>query len=246
LSSAILRVGGDVRPWEIAPIHTAAHEYASDAEHAAGPPDRTAILAAANARAAQIAQEAQREAEALRERAQAEADQLRAAAETEGFAAGRARAQEEGDALCRHLIGLTDHLATAYQSFCASQVPALASLAVAAATKLLREQLTIEPERIVTLVNEALEDALTTARVTVHLHPEDVALVAAHWGRGSDTDPASSRIATRDSRLVTNVRLAADPTVERGGCWIESDQGEVDATVGGRLSRLAQAIRDDE
>ena len=38
------------------------------------------------------------------------------------------------------------------------------------------------------------------------------------------------------------MQIIADPAVERGGCWLETEQGEVDATVDGRLARLAAAL----
>jgi flagellar biosynthesis/type III secretory pathway protein FliH len=288
LSRAILRAPGDARPWEITPFHDAERDLAAEIE--SGPPHPEAMLAAAIARAAEISQHARREAEALRERAQAEAEQLRSAAQEEGFAAGQARAQEEWDALCGHGAALIDQLGTAYQSFCEAQVPALAFLAVAAAERLLLEQLTLEPERVVTIVNDALAAALATATVTVHLHPEDAKLVAAHLdaqrstldaertldarhstldsdGTGQVGSASESSVERRASSVVSEssverpassvplerrassvgrpaIRLAPDTGVERGGCWIESAQGEVDATVGGRLTRLAQAMGD--
>ena len=49
-------------------------------------------------------------------------------------------------------------------------------------------------------------------------------------------------MASRDSRQTPEIQIVADPGVERGGCWLETEQGEVDATIGGRISRLDNAL----
>lgn len=262
MSSAILRATRDVRPWEIAPFRESEIVLELPGERETAPSDPEAALAAANIRATEITQLARREADTLRARAQAEAEQLQRAAYEEGVAAGRAAAQEEWETRCRDAAALIDAVGAAYGSFCQAQAGALATLALAAAEKLLREQLTLEPERVVTIVEEALASTLANATVSVHLHPDDLEIVAAHraaWpqdGRrptldvaraSPDSDaaeetPEGERRASAAGRPV--IRLVADGTVERGGCWLENEQGEVDATVGGRVSRLARAMED--
>jgi flagellar assembly protein FliH len=263
LSSAILRATGDVRPWEVTPFRETDLAIDLTTEREMSPPDPEALLAAATHRAAEIIQHARREADALRTRTQLEAEQLRRAGQEEGYAAGQACAHEEWDGRCRQAAALIDQLGAAYADFCRAQGSSLAVLAVAAAEKLLLGQLTLEPERVVTIVNEVLTDALATSGVTLHLHPDDVEIVTAHLavslqdGRRSALD--NSRL-TLDVEVTDEasggerrgsgagrpiIRLASDATVERGGCWLESEQGEVDATVSGRLNRLARVMGDE-
>ena len=64
--------------------------------------------------------------------------------------------------------------------------------------------------------------------------------------RRPDAPPARRRDgdAERASRTPPKLRLTGDGSVERGGCWLECEQGVVDATVGGRAARLLDALRE--
>jgi flagellar assembly protein FliH len=178
-------------------------------------------------------QVAGQEAERIVERARAEADQIRVAALRAGYAEGQARGLDEWADQRRHLGELVTQIGIAYEKFCERQVPGLAALAAAAAEKLLHEQLSLEPERVLTIVTLALEQVQASTRMTVHLNPDDLPLVSAHRSRQA-------------ARQTPPVHLQPDPAVERGGCWIDSDQGEVDATVAGKVARLKTALSDDE
>jgi flagellar assembly protein FliH len=174
------------------------------------------------------ARSAAEEAEQILQHARAEAERLRTGAIREGYADGQARALEENSEEKQRLRELLAALGEAYRGFCLSQAPGLAALAATAAEKLLYEQLSLEPARVLVIVQQALEQAVGSAPITVYLNPADVELVRGHL--------------MSDPRQSSSVQLAAAPEVERGGCWIENDQGNVDATVSGRLSRLKDLL----
>ena len=68
-----------------------------------------------------------------------------------------------------------------------------------------------------------------SVQITVHLHPDDLEFVRTH-------------LTSSDSPRGSAVQMVADPSVERGGCWIESETGQVDATVAGRMAGLKQVV----
>jgi flagellar assembly protein FliH len=172
---------------------------------------------------------ARQEAEQLLQQARQEADALRAAAVQAGFADGQAQALDEWAEERQRLRELLGRVGESYRGFCLAQAPELAALAVEAAEQLLGEQLSLEPQRALAIVRQALEQVHGTAAITLHLNPEDVEMLRAP-------------LLAHDPCRNPAIQLAPDPAVERGGCWIESDHGQVDATVAGRVSRLKAAI----
>jgi len=176
-----------------------------------------------------LLERARSEADAILSHARVEAEQIREAARREGYEAGRTTGLTELAAERQRLGELVAQIGDAFREFCADQVPALAEIASQATSRLLREQLALEPERVLTIVDQALENVFASARIIMHLHPEDEELVRTH-------------LASRDARQTGSVELVADVAVERGGCWLETEHGEVDATVAGRVGRLARAL----
>ena len=102
---------------------------------------------------------------------------------------------------------------------------------VAIAEKLLKTQIATRPELASGMIAEALRLAAGQPRVTVHLHPDDLAA----WG---DRAPriVESLTACADSTLIP------DPLVARGGCRIQTQHGEIDARVETMLERLAEEL----
>jgi len=104
----------------------------------------------------------------------------------------------------------------------------VAATALALAHQVVRSELAQRPESVVQVAQEALETLLLSARhVTLRVHPDDQPLVA---------DGAAEVLEARGARLV------ADPSIERGGCIVESSIGVVDASVETRWRRAAATI----
>ena len=172
---------------------------------------------------------ARNEARMLLEAAKDEANRLRQDSRDGGYSEGRALAARELEESQRQLAAVVGELREAYGRFCMAQAPELAKLALRAAERLVRDKLDVEPERITAILNHALEQITASTEITVHLNPEDVEIVRAG-------------MAANQILKVSGVELVAETGIERGGCWIESGQGEVDATVSGRFARLTASL----
>jgi flagellar assembly protein FliH len=108
---------------------------------------------------------------------------------------------------------------------------ALASAATELARQIVRSELVARPELVATVATEALDTLLLSARhISLRVHPDDHALVAA--GAGDE-------LAARGARLI------GDAGVTRGGCVIESDLGVIDASIEARWHRAAAALGRD-
>ncbi|MEI8379756.1 MAG: FliH/SctL family protein [Planctomycetota bacterium] len=196
------------------------------------------VVAQARQAAAELLANARQEVETL-------CSQVRDQAREEGLNEAQAEIYRQADEIARHQ--LQGQLETA--------LPALRSAAeslqaerdrwlirweqtairvgVAIAEKLVKTQIATRAELASGMIADALRLAAGQPRVTVHLHPDDLAA----WG---DQGPriVESLTACADSTLI------ADPLVSRGGCRIETTHGEIDARVETMLERLAYELVD--
>jgi len=105
---------------------------------------------------------------------------------------------------------------------------AAARTAVQLARQVLRAELQSHPELVARVAAEAINNVLLSARhITVHVHPQDLPLVA---------EGAEEALQARGARLL------ASTTVERGGVLVESDVGAVDARIATRWRQAAAAL----
>ena len=105
---------------------------------------------------------------------------------------------------------------------------ALAHTAVLLAQQVLRCELAQRPELVAQVASEAVNAVMLSARhISVHVHPQDLDLVAAG---------AEEALAARGARLQ------ADPALERGGVLVQSDVGAIDARVATRWAQASAAL----
>ena len=109
---------------------------------------------------------------------------------------------------------------------------AVTRTAVQLARQVVRHELDTKPEIVAKVAQEAVGAIVLSARhLRVRLHPADHQHVA---------NGAGEALKARDARLV------ADPTIEPGGCVVDSDLGHVDARIGTRWAQAAAVFgRDD-
>ena len=115
------------------------------------------------------------------------------------------------------------------QRLAESHEPLVVRLAVAIAGKLLRTRLQARPETVRGMVAVALGQAAGSEPVELRLHPDDLELL-------NQDDTASG--------MPGGLVLAADETIERGGCVVQLAQGEIDATLDTMLERIAAELLD--
>ena len=157
-----------------------------------------------------------------------EIERIQQEAREEGFREGEAAGRREGAAAVQaeaeHLARVLDSLVPSVEGLDRRLEQELVTLAVTVARQLVRRELRTEPGQIVAAVREAF--ALLPSsdrRVRLHLHPEDARIV---------------RDALHLSELEQPWKVVEDPTLSRGGAWLETDTSRVDATVESRLNAV--------
>ena len=107
------------------------------------------------------------------------------------------------------------------------------NLIVAVAEKIILEELKTGRNTIAQVLEESLQAAIPSKEFHVILNPEDLRLAAQHKPR---------LLAT--IRGLHSLVLKTDPRITIGGCRLESDICEVDATVETRLATVEKHLRE--
>lgn len=104
----------------------------------------------------------------------------------------------------------------------------LLDVALAAASRVVRERIEAGDPVAVRALREALDAVPASGEIRVRVHPDDAEAI----GRETESEVARGRIV-----------LVPDPSIGRGGCVVESAVGTVDATVGRALEAVCTAGR---
>jgi len=104
----------------------------------------------------------------------------------------------------------------------------LARTAVQLAQQVLRTELNQRPELVAKVASEAVNAVMHSARhIAVHVHPQDLPLVA----EGAE-----------EALTARGARLQADSAIARGGVFVQSDVGAIDARIAERWAQAAAAL----
>lgn len=141
-----------------------------------------------------------------------------------GYAEGQARAGQEAAQLGALMASFERALGTLEQDLADDML----HLAFDMTKQMLREGLRLKPEAMLPVVREAIGQLVQTTRHPVLvLHPDDAALVRRHL---------ASELANLPWKLMEDGQMA------RGGCRVESESVEIDATLENRWKRLTEAF----
>lgn len=104
-------------------------------------------------------------------------------------------------------------------------------LAFAVAQKILQRETEIKESDIAVTLKRAIERVVDRRKIIVHLNPADYQYLKAH--------PELVPLALEGS---PGLRMIEDSAIQRGGCFIETSFGDVDATIEGQLGLMADQI----
>lgn len=162
------------------------------------------------------------------EDAETELARLREAARAEGYAEGVAAGRVEGEQACGRMKQMVESFSITLDNLDFRLADMVLELALDVARQVVAGELTARPERILDVVNLALKEMAETSReARLLLNPDDAALVRPHLDQVLD----KNRL-----RIVEDVRIA------RGGCLIETAQGDLDATLPARWRQVVQVL----
>lgn len=159
---------------------------------------------------------------------QAELAALREAARAEGYAEGLAAGCVEGEQACGRMKQLAESFSSTLDNLDFRLADMVLELALDVARQVVAGELAARPERILDVVNMALKQMAETSReARLLLNPDDAALVRPHLDQVLDKN---------------RLRIVEDVRIVRGGCLIETSQGDLDATLPARWRQVVQVL----
>ncbi len=143
--------------------------------------------------------------------------------ERSGMEAGRSRA----DAMIRRMASTLEELAALRQQMIHHTERQMVQLALSIAKRIVRREVTIDPDLTVAMACVALDRLGEHSGATIRLHPEDYALALGEEDPPWDGD---------------QVTVVSDESVSRGGCRIESAFGFIEAGVEAQFEEIERAV----
>lgn len=149
-----------------------------------------------------------------------------------GHAAGLESGQKESGIRLARLEQLLMALAKPFDELDDTVEQQLVELAMTVTKQLFRREIRIDPTHVIGVVRDAIKLLPVASReITVHLHPEDAALV-----RETLSDVEGERAWS----------IVEDPLIDRGGCEVVSASSRIDAGAETRLNAIINSISGDE
>jgi len=144
----------------------------------------------------------------------------------DGYAAGYEEGSARGRLEAAQLHQLLQSMHEALSHLDQEVAEEIQALALEVARQVVRDALKVQPESVIAVIREALTQ-VPQQGATVRVNPLDAALVQQYLGEQFGT---------------TGHRLREDEAVERGGCLIESEGGQIDAQITTRWRRVVENI----
>lgn len=159
---------------------------------------------------------------------ESERAKLREAARAEGYAEGLAAGRVEGERASSRIKLLAESFSSALDNLDFRLADMVLELALDVSRQVVAGELAVHPERILDVVNLALKQMAESSReARLVMHPDDAALVRPHLDKVLDKN---------------RLRIVEDVRIERGGCLIETPQGDLDATLPARWRQVVQVL----
>jgi type III secretion protein L len=127
-----------------------------------------------------------------------------------------------------------DALADAWkkrEDFITQHEAELVKLAVAIAKKIIGRSIELNPGTVLQTAKEALRGVRSQRRVTIKVHPSDEDGLREQAG-------SLKMLGAEVGELV----IVGNPSIEAGGCIVESDLGVIDAQIGTQLASIENAL----
>jgi flagellar assembly protein FliH len=152
-----------------------------------------------------------------------------------GFAEGRAAALQAAQAVVDSMLGKyaasLDQLNKLRREIFASSEQEVIRLALAIARKVIKREIAIDDELILTLVKVALNRIAVQTLITIRVNPKDYDFIQRHQAALPGAGP-----------LNETMKLVEDPLIDRGGCLIETESGTIDARIEEQLREIEKGL----
>ena len=208
---------------------TAGEADGDEAQNVTEVPEEEGHLTYTASQAEELVQERVKEFEARFQQEKEEAQRSgHEAGKAEGYKEGKADSEKEVEGL----RSLVEDLQLQWEDHYKNTDQWIVDLALAIAEKVVGVTVENNREPVLETVRSCLDDLRQDAEVVIKINPEDAEVIREnqdHWLRAHQVDKPV---------------IKEDPTVNRGGCIVETQTGDVDAQIEEQMSKLRAALVD--
>jgi flagellar assembly protein FliH len=131
----------------------------------------------------------------------------------------------------QHLEDLVGSIARLKEDLVAANENQIVSLVFYLAKRLMMKEIQEKPEFVLEVIRTAVESAQSDENVTVRLSPSDYEFV----------EGIKEKLG-KEFESVKSARLESSPEVSNGGCVVETNYGDVNATLEQRMDKLWSSL----
>ena len=165
------------------------------------------------------------------ERLRAIAAETRQRAREEGLAEGLAEARALVAPALEAVAEAERQIRAREEDFLRAAERSAVELALASAEKIVGAAVSARAETVLDVVGGALLRTTARHRLVIEVNPEDLELVS------ESAEGLAARLGG-----VQRLDVVAERRVERGGCIVRTEEGEIDARIGSQLERLGELM----
>ncbi len=155
----------------------------------------------------------------------------------EAYARGYREALEHAGArletATQALAGGLDEISRLRESLARNSKQDMLRLVMTVAEQVIREQAAIDSGVVIKVIENALSEAVRADHYRIFVNPEDLAAV---------TEQKPLFLASISG--LKNIHVEADASISAGGCRVDSEFGNVDATLETQLETIRQALQE--
>lgn len=152
-----------------------------------------------------------------------------------GFAAGEKAGFELGvkkaEVLFSGLSGILDELSDFKTSLYGPCEQEMVALSLAIARKVIQREVE-KKDSVLDCVRVAIKSVVAAGEIVIKVNPRDLEVLNDNKGEFSRFSGAG----------VKGLKIEADPEIDKGGCVIETNYGEVDASIGSVLADIEERL----
>lgn len=173
------------------------------------------LLHRSEVRAQEIIAEAHRQAEQILADAQVKINEMY----RQAYADGQAAANAEAQAMLQAARSIVDEVQAWKEAMFEQGEMMMLRLVIEIAQTIFGDGLPLDPDTLGQAFSRALSQAKSLGNLRVYVHPEDAAVLTAHWNK------------LQSSVGAQQIELVPSEVIKRGGCYIDGQFGTVDARV---------------
>lgn len=152
-----------------------------------------------------------------------------------GFSQGEKNGFEFGsqrfEILIQHFRNLLEEITRKREELFESFKKDLLKIVLIVTKRIIHRELSFCPEIIEETLREAFRYLVNNQQIIVHLNPLDYKYISSH--------PSVLSFIGED---LNGIKLIEDPNITRGGCYLETSFGDVDATIESQFSKIESFV----